>query len=820
MTATRLLSFASILLLLPLSSTGLLAAGERGVIEGRVVQADGVPLSGVEVVIDETSHRYVTSRDGRFEFGNVPVGTYSLTFRLRPHSVSRENVVVTARSTTTLEQRVGWQVFVAETVVVEAVSRRRQPIVDAPAAVTALSDTEIQPQASHGSVPKLLEFTPGVDVTQINLSDYLFNTRGFNSPLNRRVPALMDGRDMTDPFIGAMEWPIISFPNDDYAHLELVRGPTSALYGANATGGIVSITTKGPKESQGGSLRLAAGNLESINSDLRWAGALGSEWYVKVLGGIQKSEGYSVSRNETTEYSRFCEPPDIVFNCLQREAIPLPENNMNRAYGALRFDKHLANGNVITIEGGTAEYNGNVFLSIPRGQIRDVKRPWARFNFASERWNAQAWYSGRDTEATNLGNGRPFLMEAENFKVEFQTNRDFLRNKVRLVAGGSFFHETVDSPILFEAVTQDEGSVFAQADWLVNERWKLVGALRLDESNVYDLQVSPKAAVVFTINPRNTVRLTYNKAFQLPTYGEYFLFIPFTTADTTDLNAICAQDPYNIDCGLGGTTPVVISGNESLDLEQVQSFEFGYRGILGSKAVVSLELYDSINENFVIGVPQLSPTRGRANENFGDWVGPTDAEDTLIDPADCPFDPLPAGSSVADCVRAQALATRAPSQLTNFSGESILLALTNTTFGRVDTRGVDLGFQYFLTDDWRLTTTYSYFDFDIVEDDLGLADFLAPNTPEHKASVGVNYARGRWDGFIRGRWVDSFLWINSGNRGTVDSYTTADLNANYLVHKHFKIGLFVANVFDDQHWEAWSSDMLRRRVLIHGTYLW
>jgi iron complex outermembrane receptor protein len=176
--------------------------------------------------------------------------------------------------------------------------------------------------------------------------------------------------------------------------------------------------------------------------------------------------------------------------------------------------------------------------------------------------------------------------------------------------------------------------------------------------------------------------------------------------------------------------------------------------------------------------------------------------------------------TVADCVRGGAASQLGLAQLTNKNAESIVLFLSNTNFGKVDTRGADVGFNYLFTDKLRLTATYSWFDFDVVEDVLGLEDLLLPNAPENKASVGLNYTTERWNAFLRGRWVDEFPWINATYGGVVESFTTADLNFNYRLNENLQFGLDVANVFDEQHWEAFGGDLIGRRALADVTFFW
>ena len=139
-------------------------------------------------------------------------------------------------------------------------------VVDAPAAVTSIHEEEIQQQASQGQVPKILEFTPGAEVTQSGLYDFNFNTRGFNSSLNRRVSTYIDGRDVGVVLLGAQEWAAISGGLDDISSLEFVRGPSAALYGANASSGVVNITTKPPKDKPEGLARFTGGSAPAAST--------------------------------------------------------------------------------------------------------------------------------------------------------------------------------------------------------------------------------------------------------------------------------------------------------------------------------------------------------------------------------------------------------------------------------------------------------------------------------------------------------------------------------------------------------------------------
>ena len=73
---------------------------------------------------------------------------------------------------------------------------------------------------------------------------------------------------------------------------------------------------------------------------------------------------------------------------------------------------------------------------------------------------------------------------------------------------------------------------------------------------------------------------------------------------------------------------------------------------------------------------------------------------------------------------------------------------------------------------------------------------------------------------MRYRWVDSFRWLSGIYAGPVPSYGVFDLNASFKLTDHITAGADVANLFDNDHYEAFGADLLGRRALGHLTYSW
>lgn len=789
------------------------AQAQSGQLTGTVTGSADNPVSGVTVVIDELGVAELTDANGNFRLTGLPAGNYTVSFSLGDDNQTA-NAQIQAGQITRLDQKVGWDISYVETITVFSASRRAERITEAPAAVTVVTPQEIEQSAPTGQLPKIIEFTPGVDYTQSGLYDLNFNVRGFNSSLNRRILALIDGRDPGVPFLGAAEWAAVSFPMDDLASAELVRGPGSALYGANAFAGVLNMVTKAPRDSQGGMFRLTGGELQTRRGDFRWAGGAGEKAFFKVLGSYQKSDDFTRPRNVTLDYSRFCATPADT-NCLRREAVRLPLDKVETWFGAVRFDAYVGSSSVMTLEAGTAKLEGPTFVTgIGRVQVSDAKRPWARFNFNTPHFNVLANYSKRDAnDQIALASGAHLFEDSENLRGEVQGHTAFAGRKGFLVGGVAYQTQKIDTannqgfqtllragaPSLAagRAGKRDEHQegLFGQLEYNFTESFKTVLAARVDDSTLHDRQFSPKAAVVWSVNPNHTLRLTYNRAFQVPNYSEFFLKVPAGQPITSfaGLNAaVLAGTGVNLRLA---SIPIFAFGNPAMDVEKVTSYEAGYAGIFGGKAYVTLDYYQSNLENFVTDLlPGVNP------------------EFALYNPPGALPAPL-----VAQIQGALALLGNNRAGLTTIDGQPTLV-LSYTNSGKVDTQGVDLGVNYYLTSQWVLDFSYSWFDFEVKQKNPN--DKLLPNNPDNKASAGINYAGGKLGGSLKYRWVDAFDWAAGVFVGKVPSYSVLDLSATYHITDTIGVGIDVSNLTDKEHWQSFGGDLLSRRALGYVTFSW
>jgi iron complex outermembrane receptor protein len=380
--------------------------------------------------------------------------------------------------------------------------------------------------------------------------------------------------------------------------------------------------------------------------------------------------------------------------------------------------------------------------------------------------------------------------------------------------GGSYRYTDIDSldsntgrqTLLFEPVTSDQGAGFGQVDWRINDKWKAVFAGRVDASTLHETKFSPKASLVYSLNPESSLRFTYNEAFQVANYSEFFL--QANAAAPVNLSAIerAACTPFGVDCGFGTPTRILAVGNDDLALESTKMIEFGYSGILAKKAYLTLDYYYAWNDQFITDlIPQIDPTGNRVNPDFGPYQPPANH---------------PAPAALVGALRSNLPPALFAILSNNFDGSPAFVARTYANFGEVNTQGIDLGLNYYFIDGWTYSFTYSWFDWKNQDPSSPLASMLLPNTPENKLATGIAYGNEKWNAGFDVRWVDEFRWAVGPFQGNVEAYTTADIRANYNVNQRFSVGLNVANLFDNDHWEAFGGDLIGSRALVNVAVHW
>jgi outer membrane receptor protein involved in Fe transport len=844
-----------------------------GTVTGTVTRAgEGSPLPSVSVSVQsgQSNLTTVTGPDGKYTLRRVPEGPQTIVFRWLGYRPVEQPATVQADGATTVDAALEPVVLALTELVVSAASRAPERIVEAPAAISVIEPQVLQNTSITGQAPLALQAAPGVDVVQSGVNDFNINARGFNSSLNRRMLVLQDGRDLSIAFLGAQEWNGMVQPLEDLGRMEVVRGPGSALYGANAFSGVVNIITPEAREVAGTKLSLAGGELETLRGDLRQAGVFGGGRFgYRFNAGYNRSDTYSRSRtlNDGTSLQKEYAPATDQPVGLTRELTPLngqskdpvtgapvgDRSPLKNAYGSGRLDYYLNNGSVLSADGGAAQVQNEVFVTgIGRVQVIKAIKPYARLALAADRYNLFAFWNSRTSldPQVALSSGAPLEERSDIFHVEGQQNWNFQQERGRIVYGASYRNTRVNTSGTLMSPADDNRSDdyysgYGQVEYRLLPQLRVVGAARVDDGSLFKTQFSPKGALVFSPSENHSFRFSVNRAFQTPNYSEFFLRAPAaapTTGPATVEGGIenyyrqvaaslppAALAGLNIDSSLSwnfsAQTQALALGNRNLDVEKVTGWELGYKGSISNTFYFTADAYINKLTDFVTdllpGVNPLFPTF-QLTDNGINVPADLAALNTRINQ-------LEAGGQISP---AQAAALRAPIPVlqagyaqvlagTTISGAPALatlpdgsraVVLSYTNAGRVTERGIELGLGYQFTPELRGDVTFTGFDFTVKSQRAG--DQLLPNTPSKKGSIGLSYVGGQgFDADVTLRLIDGYQWAAGVFQGYVPSSELLNLSAGYRVNNNLRIHGTATNLLDQKRFQLYGGSVIGRRVL-------
>jgi outer membrane receptor for ferrienterochelin and colicins len=849
-------------LLLFISLTTIALAKETGTVTGTVTRAaEGAALSSVSVSVEGTGQSTITGADGKYTLRRVPAGPQRIVFRWLGYRPTQVDVTVEAGRTVTADAGLEAVTISLGEIVVEGASRAPDRIVEAPAAISVVPPEVLSSVSITGQAPVALQSVPGVDVVQSGVNDFNVNARGFNSSLNRRVLVLQDGRDLAIAFLGSQEWNGLTQPLEDVGKVEMVRGPGSALYGANAFSGVVNITTPTAREVLGSKVTLAGGELETFRGDIRHASTFADDRFgLRINAGYNRSDTYSRTRTRTDGTSLQREYADATDEPvpLTREVRPLigqttdaagdavgDRDPLQNGYGSARLDYYANNGSVFSIDGGASQVQNEIFVTgIGRVQVTKAIKPFVRAALAADRYNIFAYWNSRTSlePQYSLQSGLPLEERSDIFHVEGQNNWNFLQDRGRVVYGASLRNTRVNtSGTLMNLANDDRSddvySIYGQVEYKLVPQVRVVGALRWDDGDLFDRQFSPKGAVVFSPNDNHSFRFSVNRAFQTPNYSEFFLQVPVaqpapgpSALETAIENyyATIQQSPLaptltglttSLPWNFSGGTPALALGNANLKVEKVTGWEFGYKGSLTDKVYVTVDGYINQLKDFVT---DLLPGVNQAQY-------PTYALDQEVNvPADLAT--LDARLAAAGLPPNHPLRAAIPQLLggyglvqagTRIGGANALatlpdgsraVVLSYTNAGKVTERGVEVGLGYQFTPELRGDVSFTGFDFTVKSQQVG--DQLVPNTPSKKGSLSLSYAGAQGiDANVTVRLVDGYQWAAGVFQGYVPSNEFVNVSAGYRINNYFRVHATATNLLDEKRFQLYGGSVIGRRVL-------
>jgi len=805
---TLVLSFAAV------------ARAQTAQVSGNVVDEGGLGVPGATVQLASSSRRDLATsgQNGAYTFSNIPPGNYQITATLVGFAPAMPVDVVVGTTNLSAPALMLKVASLVETVVVSA-TKGDMALVDAPATMSVLTSAELEssPAQNYGD---LLRRVPGLNVIQLSARDINVTSRQATATLANTELVLIDGRSVYLDFFGLVLWDLLPTNLSDINQIEVIRGPASAVWGANALTGVVNIITKTPRETKGADVTFSGGFMSRDAGSTAGKGVGG-------LGGVMGS--FSDAPNDTWSYR-------VSAGYFNSAAFPRPTGTIpviadprdpsltvggatypadgpgafgtafeNRGTSQPKFDarvdQELGKNGRITYEGGIAGTQGVIYSGIGPFDVQSGSYlGFGRVNYARAALKLNFFTNILHADAPNLllpdpATGKALQMTLTTKTYDFEAGNATPIGSRNVVSYGGNYRRN-DFAITLAPVAQDrnEFGAYAQDGIFLNRVLLNIGA-RVDKfGNLDSAFFSPRVSAIFKVTPENALRFSFNRAFQSPSVINNYLDANVVSLqDLRPLGALLppqlrplVANPFPLVVrAVGSEVPIGSKPQPKLTEESLTAYEIAYTGTLMKKTTIGASFY--VNDlNHSINFVQLP---------------------TSLDPYTA-ANPPPGWQLPPSILAAMA-------QLGIFLPRT---AFAYENLGPLRQKGVELSIDHRLHESLSVFANYSW---------QGKPQVLAntdpyPTTelsfpPANRFNAGFNVDRRRILGNLSVNYSDKAFWtdvLTSPYFGYTDSYTMVNgtIGARWMRDK-LTTSVKVTNLFNQDIQQHVFGDILKRMVV-------
>ncbi len=486
-----------------------------------------------------------------------------------------------------------------------------KPVYKTPAVASVITAAQIKAMGAR-TLDEVLEAVPGLHVglSSLNRLNPLYSIRGIHTDQNAQVLLLINGQPLTVPYSGGRP-SRFRLPMTGISRVEVIRGPGSAVYGADAFAGVINVITKSAEEITGPEVGARYGSFDSTDLWLQQAGRLG-DLDIALTLDWQKSNGDSDRVVNSDLQSQF--DPDFslapgplatqyeIFNAqlefrygdwtLRNWYWHQGDGGLG-AGGAQALDPNGVDKNdtySLDLSWEDEDWNENWGLFSTLGYIHTEAKtrfkllppgttaplgtdgnllsfpPFTLTTFPAGLIGNPTVYSDQatfDLAAVYTGTANHRLRFGAGYKYQRETYEE-VKNFGPGVSPGVLTDVSGTPYVFMPETSRQVWYLSVQDEWQLAPDWELTSGLRFDHYSDFGATVNPRLALVWETSYNLTSKLLYGRAFRAPSFSEQF-----------------AQN-----------NPVIL-GNDHLDPETIDTVElaFAYRPILNLQTDLSIFTY-------------------------------------------------------------------------------------------------------------------------------------------------------------------------------------------------------------------------------------
>ncbi|MDZ4716116.1 MAG: TonB-dependent receptor [Cytophagales bacterium] len=382
-----------------------------------------------------------------------------------------------------------------------------------PMPVSLVSKSQIATMGSLRLTDVLGEQTGLAVVTQVNGQGSGIQLQGLNPDYTL---ILLNGEPLIGRSTGSLELGRVTVGN--IRQVEIVKGPSSSLYGSDALAGVINIITDPPHGSQG-NVYARYGSNQTVDLSGNYSDEIGR---LRFTGFVNRfsTDGYDLAPEH---YGKTLSPFTNYTASTRLHYALSPKTNVHVS-GRYFTERQQFDFEVITAandvirtsgEGSSSDWNFN---------------PVITHRFGNRLMATARFYSTRFQSATTLVNPSvDTVYYADSFRQSFvrpELNVEYFFSDKQIVTFGLGENlESVQTQRYGDASTRNQTTryVFLQDEWNPMPRLRIISGARLDHNTLYGSQVSPKLSARYELSRAITLKASYGVGFKAPDFRQLYL---------------------------------------------------------------------------------------------------------------------------------------------------------------------------------------------------------------------------------------------------------------------------------------------------------
>ncbi len=478
-------------------------------------------------------------------------------------------------------------------------SKKAESLFDAPLSASVLSREEIR-NSGATSIMEALRLIPGVIVREQTNGNYDIHVRGLDnvppnslvlSSTNTTTLVMINNRPVYNYLQGGTFWESLPIDLNDVDKIEVVRGPSSTLYGPNAVSGVINIITRRVEKdglSVNGNGQYGSQSTAIANTSL---GYKFSEKFDMAVSGNYQTRGRDVRYLDNNTYQWVTSPDDLSVNNAN-ERYPNPDKSMQK-YGVNTFLHYKGNEKAqINLTAGLQDSEVQAVMfdnSVANISTTTTNSKYVDFQSSTYGFNTQVSYTTA-VQAPALGMpGSKYDFHVADASVEYDLNLNGLSIKPGITYRSAVYNdgaywdvENGEGTLGGRQIMETLGGGIRFDYRMLKEKLRLTGGIRMDKfTHPGKWFTSYQTAGSYKFNDKNLVRVVFSKAYRSP-----FIFDTYVDFKS--------QSPL----APGMFSEFVVVGNKNLALLNSNMFELGYRTMLRSNISLDIEAYHTQTENY------------------------------------------------------------------------------------------------------------------------------------------------------------------------------------------------------------------------------